>query len=71
MAKEIDTMNVVRQHYKDSGLTLQELGEKMGFEPPTARQAAYQFLRVSDPRLSTLKRFAKALGVPLRKLTGD
>jgi transcriptional regulator with XRE-family HTH domain len=64
-------MEVVRARFKESGLSLQDLGEKMGFEPPTARQAAFQFLRVSDPRYSSLKRFARALGIPLRKLTGD
>lgn len=62
MANEVD-MEVVRMHFKASGMSLQQLGEKMGFEPPTARQAAFQFLKVGDPRLSSMKRFAKAVGV--------
>jgi|SRR5580700_3139371 hypothetical protein len=70
MDKEIDTdlMEFLRKKYDASGLTLQQLGEKMDFEPPTARQAAHQFLRVSDPRYSSLRRFAKATEMPMMDL---
>jgi hypothetical protein len=41
----------------------------MGYGPGVARRAAWQFLnKVPDPRLSSLRRFAKAIGVPLKDL---
>lgn len=58
-------METVRRLFEESGLSLQELGEKMGFEPSTARQAAFQFLRVNDPRLSSLRRFTTAMEIPM------
>jgi transcriptional regulator with XRE-family HTH domain len=55
--------------FHQSGMTLEELGLKMGYEPGTARRAAWQlFNKVSDPRLSTLERLAEALGVRPRDL---
>ena len=42
---------------------------KIGYTPETARKSAWQFIRkTDDPRISMLRRFAKAMGVPLRKL---
>jgi hypothetical protein len=35
----------------------------MGHPPETARQSAWQFMRTNAPRVSMLKRFAKAMGV--------
>lgn len=59
-------MERVREAYDKSGLTLDQLGEKMGSEGETARKAAWQFLnKVDDPRVSTLRKFAEAVGVPL------
>ena len=66
--KELDTMGLVRDHFKRSELTLHDLGLKMGFAPEIARQSAWQFMKGNDPRLSSLRRFAKALGIPIRKL---
>jgi hypothetical protein len=61
-----DTMARVRARYQESGLTLHDLGLKMGYPEDTARKSAWQFIsKTSDPRLSVLKRFADALGVDL------
>ena len=52
-----------------SGMTLDELGVKMGYETGTARRAVWQLFNKSpDPRLSTLVRLADALGVELKDL---
>lgn len=51
-----------------SGLTLQELGEGMGCRT-APRQSAWQFLHHTvDPHLSMVRRFAKAVGIPLNEL---
>jgi hypothetical protein len=68
MADELDVMKLVRDRFKQSELTLHDLGVKMGFAPEIARQSAFQFMQSRDPRLSSLRRFAKALGIPIRKL---
>ncbi len=55
--------------WEKSGLTLDELGQRMGYEGELARTSAWQFLRkTTDPRLSMLRRFAKAVGVPVEEL---
>lgn len=55
--------------FDKSGMTLEEVGAKMGFEPGTARRAAWQlFNKVGDPRLSTVEALAKALGVQVKDL---
>ncbi len=47
-----------------SGMTMEELGTRMGYEAGTARRAVWQlFNKVSDPRLSTVEKLAEALGV--------
>ena len=46
-----------------AGWTLTRLGLAMDYDESIARQAATQFLRGSDPRISTLRRFARAVGV--------
>lgn len=49
---------------KAGGMTLRELGEAMGYgEGPAAASAAHQFMRGSDPRVSSLRRFAIAVKV--------
>ena len=58
----------VRALFEKSGLTLADLGAKMGYPPDTARQSAWQFMKTNDPRVSMLKRFAKAMGVDARDL---
>jgi transcriptional regulator with XRE-family HTH domain len=58
-----------RDTFKKSGLTLEELGLRMGYAADTARKAAWQLLhRTNDPRLSMLRKLAAALDVPLRDL---
>jgi hypothetical protein len=50
-------------------MTLEELGTKMGHPAATARASVWQlFNKVKDPRLSSLKRLAKALGVQVKDL---
>jgi hypothetical protein len=48
------------------GMTLNELGEGLGYAGPTARKRAWLLLyRTSDPRISTLLAVADALGVKI------
>jgi transcriptional regulator with XRE-family HTH domain len=55
------------QLFEKSGMTLEELGLKMGYGAGTARKAAWGFLKnTDDPRLSTLESLAKALGVEVK-----
>ena len=50
-------------------MSLDALGQKMGYEGDTARKAAWQFLnKTTDPRLSMLQRFADAVGCALADL---
>jgi len=59
-----DVMGRARTLFDRSGLSLDELGQRMGYSGATARKAAWQFLnKTSDPRLSMLQRFAEALNV--------
>jgi transcriptional regulator with XRE-family HTH domain len=74
MAKDVEdpAMPRVRALFEESGLSLHDLGMKMGYPEDTARKSAWQFIRqTGDPRLSMLRRFAKALGIPLGKLLKD
>ena len=60
----------LRAAAKDSGLTQEEIGLRMGFAKSSARQAVSRLLAGSDydPRLSTLISLAKALGKSLQEL---
>jgi transcriptional regulator with XRE-family HTH domain len=61
----------LRQAAKDSGMTQEEIGLRMGFSKDSARQAVSRLLNVEaeyDPRLSTLLAFADALGKPLKSI---
>jgi transcriptional regulator with XRE-family HTH domain len=61
-----------RKLFKASGKTLDELGIGMGYEGEVARKSAWQFLnKVGDPRLSSVRRFAQAMGVPLSELVNE
>lgn len=65
-------MRRVVQLFEKSGKTLEELGLAMGADPATARQTAWQFIsKTGDPRISMLRRFAKAAGVSLEELIGE
>jgi transcriptional regulator with XRE-family HTH domain len=63
-------MAKVRAWFEASGLSLHDLGLKMGYPAETARQSAWQFMKSSDPRISMLRRFAQAAGLPIEELTG-
>jgi transcriptional regulator with XRE-family HTH domain len=55
--------------FDKSGMTLEELGEKMGHESETARQKVWLlFNRTTDLRVSTVERLADALGVKVKDL---
>lgn len=67
----MSTQNVmmkVRALVKKSGLTQQVIGEKMGYDPKSARQSVSQFLKSEDPTLRVVGRFAKAMGVSVEDL---
>ena len=60
------TMERARRLFDNSGLSLGELGQRMGYSGDPARKSAWQFLtKTKDPRLSMLARFAEALNVSL------
>ncbi len=62
-------MEHARELFRASGKTLDELGVGMGYEGDMARKAAWQFLnKTADPRLSMLRRFAKAIGLSVQEL---
>ena len=64
-----EVMERVRIVFEKSDLSLNELGERMGYTGDAARKSAWQFLnKTSDPRLSTLQRFADAVNVNIVKL---
>jgi transcriptional regulator with XRE-family HTH domain len=71
--KDVDpVIQSIRDLFEKSGLTLDELGQKMGYEGDVARKSAWQFLnKIADPRISTLRKFADALGVPIAELLAD
>ncbi len=61
-----------RDVFAASGKTLDELGVAMGYESGVARKSAWQFLnKTTDPRLSMLRRFAKAMGVSIEELVRE
>lgn len=61
----------VRQLYRESNLSMHELGIRMGYAPGHARQSVSRFLKSRDPRISTLRRFASAMDVPIDTLCGS
>ena len=62
-------MDNLRNAFERSGMTLNELGEGLGYAGPTARKRAWSLLyRTSDPRISTLLAVADALGVKISDL---
>jgi transcriptional regulator with XRE-family HTH domain len=62
-------MAVVRTRFEKSKLSLDELGQKMGYPKDSARKSAWQFIhRTNDPRLSMLRRFAQAIGTSIKTL---
>jgi transcriptional regulator with XRE-family HTH domain len=62
-------MKKVKKLFESSGMSLEELGQQMGYEEGAARRSAWQFLhKTNDPRLSMLQRFADAVGVDLKDI---
>lgn len=68
---EDPVVRAVKERFEKSGMTLQELGEKMGYAPSVARQAAWQFLHSGDPQVSMLRRFADAMKMSPATLLRD
>ena len=71
--KPIDpAMRAAMALFEASGRSLDRLGQDMGYEGDVARKAAWQFLnKTADPRLSMLRRFARAMNVSLEELVAD
>lgn len=62
-------MDNIRNAFERSGMTLNELGEGLGYDGPTAKKRAWFLLyRTSDPRISTVLAVADALGVKISDL---
>ena len=61
-------MKNVRSLAKNSGLSLQALGLKMGYHQNSARQSAAQFLKAQNPTVSVLLRFANAMNTNIEQL---
>ena len=62
-------MAAVRAAHERSGLSFEQLGLRMRYTKDTARKSAWQFVnRTNDPRLSMLRRFAEAVGIPISDL---
>jgi transcriptional regulator with XRE-family HTH domain len=64
-----NVMDRVRFLFDNSGLSLDELGQRMGYAGTAARKSVWQFLkRTHDPRLSMLQRFVEALNISMTDL---
>ena len=55
--------------FEHSGMTLNELGEGLGYDGPIAKKRAWLLLyRTSDPRIVAVPAVTKALGVKIGDL---
>jgi hypothetical protein len=62
-------MDNIRNAFQRSGLTLNDLGEGLGYDGSTAKKRAWLLLyRTSDPRISTVIAVADTLGVKINDL---
>ena len=62
-------MDKIRNAFERSRMTLNELGEGLGYHGPTATKRAWFLLyRTSDPRISTVLAVAETLGVKINDL---
>ena len=62
-------MDNIRDAFERSGMTLNELGEGLGYDGPTAKKRAWLLLnRTSDPRISTVLAVASTLDVKISDL---
>jgi len=48
---------------RESELTYQEVGERMGYHRDSARQIVYRFVHGRNPSAAAVAKFAKALGL--------
>ena len=65
-------MQRIRNLFDQSGMTLDELGIKMGYTGESARKSAWQFLsKTHDHRISMLRKFASAVGRQVVDLFAD
>jgi transcriptional regulator with XRE-family HTH domain len=69
--QEDPSMAKVKALFEQSGLSMNDLGLKMGFAAEVARQSVFQFMKSGDPRIGTLRRFAKAIGIEIEELVGE
>lgn len=53
------------------GWTQQDLGELMGYPEKSARKSVSQFFKSHDPHVGMLRKFAKAVGIPVVDLFRD
>ena len=63
-----DILAKARRAVARSGLTLQQLGVRMGYPPESARQTVSRFLHSRNPTVAMMRKLAKALGVELGEL---
>ncbi len=62
-------MDNIRNAFERSGMTLNELGQGLGYDGPTAKKRAWSLLyRTADPRISTVLAVAKTLRVKIADL---
>ena len=62
-------MDNIRKAFERSGITLNQLGEGLGYNGPTAKKRAWFLLhRTPDPRISTVLAVAETLGVKMGDL---
>jgi transcriptional regulator with XRE-family HTH domain len=68
---EDPVMARVRAWFEASGLTLNDLGLKMGYSEEIARKAVWQFLKSKDPRIGMLRKFSVAANIPMDELVSE
>jgi hypothetical protein len=62
-------MRKAKKLFEKSGMTMEELAQKMGNDSATGRQYVWQlFNKTDDPRISTIEKLAEALGVEVKDL---
>jgi len=73
MSKKVDPAIVkARELFDASGKTLEEVGLAMGFSPAVARKSVWQLMnKIDDPKVSTLRKFASAIGVQISDLFAE
>ena len=57
-----------KQLLKESSLTYEEVGIRMGYPLESARQNVWNFLNGKNPSMAMVKRFAEAIAVDVTEL---